>query len=101
MRGVLNHALNVFSDDFLHLGFDEVNDRCWETSPELQAWMVEQGIPDGRGLLQYHVDRLLQITDGQRRPVFWQEAYDEVRPPGRGLPPRPCQCTPPMLTRPG
>jgi len=78
--GVLRFSSSIFFDNLLHLGFDEVNEQCWETSPELQQWMIENGIEDNQALLQYHANRLLNITQPlNREPVFWQEAFDEVR----------------------
>jgi len=42
--------------------------------------MIENGIEDNQALLQYHANRLLNITQPlNREPVFWQEAFDEVR----------------------
>ena len=80
MRGILEHSADVFTDDVVHLGFDEVFESCWDTSAKLQTWMAEQGIPDYKALKQYHLDRVMAIVRPLgRQPIFWQEAFDYVR----------------------
>lgn len=36
----------VFSSEFLHLGGDEPNKKCWESKPSIAAYMKEHGIKD-------------------------------------------------------
>ena len=81
-RGIFDYAATVFTDNVVHMGFDEVFESCWDTSPELKAWMAQRGM-DYKALMQYHLDRMMAITQPLGRdPIFWQEAFDWV-PSGR------------------
>jgi len=76
VRGVLGDAAALFIDDFFHLGADEVNIPCWETSESLSEWMVEQGLTDYTQVLQYYVTRVVDLARSFNKPaIFWQEVF--------------------------
>ena len=35
---------NTFSDEFVHMGGDEVNLTCWDRKPSIKTWMKDQNI---------------------------------------------------------
>jgi hexosaminidase len=34
----------LFKDNFIHLGGDEVDTACWDSTPAVAAWMKKQGL---------------------------------------------------------
>ena len=52
----------LFIDDYLHIGGDEMNFRCWESNPNIRAFMQEQGWGFHYKLLEnYYEQRVLDI----------------------------------------
>ncbi|KAH9503394.1 hypothetical protein Btru_072905 [Bulinus truncatus] len=67
---------DIFKDDFLHLGMDEVHYMCWQSSPIIQEFMAKLGIPPGEysGLETYYSQRLLSlIRPMNKRVVIWED----------------------------
>ena len=44
MDKLVGEIKNVFGDDYLHLGGDEVKKKCWASSPDITAWLSEHNI---------------------------------------------------------
>jgi hexosaminidase len=66
----------LFPDDFLHLGGDEVDPKCWETTPSVASWMKSKGYSSDDAY-RYFVNRADQITLAQNRiPVHWEEVFN-------------------------
>ena len=84
LKGLFQEFLELFPDNFLHLGADEVPLKCWESNPLVQQLMS-----------QYHLDRPELVTDfylrkvqnivtrmsfnnssNRRAFIVWQEAHD-------------------------
>ena len=42
MRKTLGRT--VFKDNFVHLGGDEVNTGCWDSTPSVAAWLKKEGM---------------------------------------------------------
>ena len=41
MDKLVGEIKDVFADDYLHLGGDEVSKKCWANSPDITAWLAE------------------------------------------------------------
>ena len=41
VKSVLSDVGDMFSDDLLHLGGDEVNTRCWLESGAIRQWLLD------------------------------------------------------------
>jgi len=66
----------LFPDDFLHLGGDEVDTRCWTSTPAIAAWMKGKNFTADQAYM-YFVQRAHQITLAQARsPVNWEEVFN-------------------------
>ncbi|KAF0882439.1 HEXB hexosaminidase, partial [Crocuta crocuta] len=69
----------VFPDDFIHLGGDEVEFKCWESNPEIQDFMKQKGFgKDFRILESFYLQKLLDIVSTiKKRSIVWQEVFDD------------------------
>ena len=66
----------LFPEGMLHLGGDEVNTKCWTSTPKVKAWLDAKGLSADDGYA-YFVQRAASIALAQgRRPVQWVEVFD-------------------------
>jgi len=79
--GVFSDLLGVnrsglFFEDFVHLGGDEVDQACWESSAQIQQWMRTEKIPSLTGAYKYFVDKQHELARKRGKvPVAWEEVY--------------------------
>nr|KAI8748529.1 beta-hexosaminidase subunit beta-like [Biomphalaria glabrata] len=76
LRNFFDEIKDVFKDNFLHMGMDEVHYMCWESSPIIQEFLKDHGIPAGQysGLETYYSNRLLDIIRPMnKRVVIWED----------------------------
>lgn len=64
----------LFPDRYFHIGGDEVNGNQWNTNPDIQEFIIEQGLEDNHGL-QSSFNRHLQkiLTKHGKKMVGWDE----------------------------
>ncbi|VDL94788.1 unnamed protein product [Schistocephalus solidus] len=82
--GVLfSEVTKTFPENYLHLGGDEVDFTCWQSNPNLTAFMEQMHFgKDYKKLESYYIARLMsniQSLPGAEkkvRPVVWQEVFD-------------------------
>jgi hexosaminidase len=71
----------VFPDQYVHVGGDEVNPKWWQRSEAVQAFIVEHGLADERGLQNYFLHCVQQIlTSLGRQIIGWDEVLHEQMP---------------------
>jgi hexosaminidase len=69
----------LFPDELLHLGGDEVNTGCWDSTPSVSSWLKDRGLTadDGYALFVRRVGQMA-LANG-RRPVQWAEVFDHFK----------------------
>ena len=66
----------LFPDNLIHLGGDEVNTKCWTSTPAIKKWLDAHGLSADDGYA-YFVKRAASIAIAQgRRPIQWVEVFD-------------------------
>ncbi|CAF1405841.1 unnamed protein product, partial [Rotaria sp. Silwood1] len=78
MDSLLREVKSRFPSNYIHLGMDEVYDRCWLSNPNITQWMIVNNISSARGLHAYYADKILDITRNINVvPIVWQDVWDE------------------------
>ena len=77
LRDVLSEMKEVFVDDYIHLGNDEVYYDCWKSNPNITEWMNKNNLSQYNQLEAYYTSRLLKIVkDLKKKVTVWQDVYD-------------------------
>jgi hexosaminidase len=68
---------DLFPDEYVHVGGDEVNFDCWAKSKKISKWMKQHNMTDTVDLYEYFETRLLRIVDKlDKTPIVWQEVFN-------------------------
>ncbi|KAF2878772.1 hypothetical protein ILUMI_27399 [Ignelater luminosus] len=73
-----DEVTKVFPDEYLHLGADEVPFDCWESNPDIKAFMEENNIESSKQLEDYYIQKLLNISHNlTKKAIVWEEAFTD------------------------
>lgn len=77
VENVYSDLNNLFPDDMIHVGGDEVKLNCWSNSEPISQWMKDHNMTEPLELYEYFETRLLRIVDKyQKTPIVWQEVFN-------------------------
>jgi hexosaminidase len=75
----ITEMARLFTDQFFHIGGDEVNGKEWDANPKIQAFMKSHRIKNNAELQAYFSGRVQDlVTKHKKTPIGW----DEVLVPG-------------------
>eukprot|EP00824_Muranothrix_gubernata_P012901 TRINITY_DN27147_c0_g1_i1.p1 TRINITY_DN27147_c0_g1~~TRINITY_DN27147_c0_g1_i1.p1 ORF type:complete len:632 (+),score=95.95 TRINITY_DN27147_c0_g1_i1:2-1897(+) len=70
--GVLSDIAEAFSDEYVHLGGDEVDMACWAEFPHIHEFMNTHGISSFTELWGWFIERvMINATSKGIKPVYW------------------------------
>jgi hexosaminidase len=81
LDGFIGEMVDLFPDEYFHIGGDEVDPKQWNQSPAIQAFMTDHKLADAGALQSYFNQRLLKIvTDHGKRMAGWDEILQRDLP---------------------
>lgn len=69
----------AFGSGMYHGGGDEVQYDCWESTPQIKAWMASEGFANPQEAYAYFLARVAAGV-APNTPVFWQDAFERAEP---------------------
>ena len=74
---IYNELSVIFTDNFFHVGGDEIHDNCFNFSTNAQRWFAANTSRTYNDLLQYWVDQAVPIfkKPKNRRLIMWEDIY--------------------------
>ncbi|MCV2353442.1 beta-N-acetylhexosaminidase [Paucibacter sp. B2R-40] len=78
---LIGELVEIFPDQYLHIGGDEVDPTQWLASPDIRAYMATHALPDAKAL-QAHFNQKLEkiLARHGRRMVGWDEIFHPALP---------------------
>lgn len=75
VRNLFSEITQVFPDEYLHLGGDEVPFDCWQSNPQIISYMKAHGMGKRFELLENeYIAKLLAISSSlNANTIVWQE----------------------------
>lgn len=73
---LFQEIVDVFPDQYVHLGGDEVGFECWASNPDVMEYMKQNRLYSFEMLEEMFIQRIVdQIDVLNRRSLVWQEVY--------------------------
>jgi hexosaminidase len=77
LENVLREVMDIFPNEFIHIGGDEAPKRRWKESPEAQAIMEREKLADEDELQSWFIRRIGRFLNAHgRRLVGWDEILE-------------------------
>ena len=83
---VFEAVCDLFPDELVHIGGDEVNKVNWEACPKCRARMKELGLKDGKALQSWQMNRTAALLAKKgKRVIGWDEMILDGQAPERSV----------------
>lgn len=77
MKKLLAEIVEVFPDDYVHLGGDEVGFECWESAKHIQDYMKTKNITKYESLEEEYIQEIVDmVTELKHKSIVWQEVFE-------------------------
>ncbi|CAN8018678.1 unnamed protein product [Ixodes persulcatus] len=77
MTNIFREIRNVFKDEYIHLGMDEVYYACWKSSPEIRRFMEAHNFTSISQVEEYYVTRTLSnVKRLGSKYIIWQDPIE-------------------------
>ncbi|KRX03069.1 Glycoside hydrolase, superfamily [Pseudocohnilembus persalinus] len=70
---IVNSTQNLFTDDYIHLGGDEVINSCYDKRPSIKTWMKNKGMDTSNyiGLQKYYRAQQKKMLKNGKSSIYW------------------------------
>ncbi|CAG9764281.1 unnamed protein product [Ceutorhynchus assimilis] len=66
----------VFKDDFVHLGGDEVDFICWQADNNISNFMKKQNLTTYKDLESFYIQKVVNMVENlQFKSIVWEEVF--------------------------
>lgn len=73
---LFTEVASVFPESFLHLGGDEVPFQCWQSNPEIVAFMAAKNFTNYSDLENYYIAHIYSdVARLNKVPLVWEEMF--------------------------
>ncbi|XP_054475686.1 beta-hexosaminidase subunit alpha [Anoplopoma fimbria] len=78
MEKLFKEVSSVFPDSYIHIGGDEVDFSCWQSNPDIRAFMKKMGFGvDFTKLEAFYMENIVNITAAlNKTTIVWQDVFD-------------------------
>ncbi|KAL4444539.1 hypothetical protein ABPG74_016832 [Tetrahymena malaccensis] len=71
---------NLFQDQYVHMGGDEVFGSCWDQRPSIKQFMAKNNISDYNQLQVYYRNRQKKSIQANRTKIYWANEVQHIPP---------------------
>ncbi|KAK9684152.1 hypothetical protein RND81_10G190100 [Saponaria officinalis] len=75
ISGILNDLRSIFPFELFHLGGDEVNTGCWNTTPHIKQWLIDHNMTTKDAYRYFVLEAQELAISNNRTPVNWEETF--------------------------
>lgn len=77
MQNVLDEVMELFPSEYIHIGGDEANKKAWQTCPDCQKRIADEGLKDVNELQSYTIKRIERYLESHGRHIIgWDEILE-------------------------
>lgn len=77
MEKLLTEIVEVFPDNYIHIGGDEVGFECWESNAEIGDYMTKNKVQNYQMLEEIYIQRIVDTVHSlNASSVVWQEVFE-------------------------
>lgn len=74
---ILDEICEIFPDEYIHIGGDEAPKKQWESCPECQKRIRDEGLPDEEALQGYFINRIKNhLAEKGKKVITWNESLN-------------------------
>ena len=78
---IFTELSNLFPDEYVHVGGDEVESTWWDENPTIQQWMQARDMSTSQELQTWFINDLAKhLTSLGKKVIGWDEVLDEALP---------------------
>lgn len=78
MQKLLAEIVEVFPDEYVHLGGDEIDFTCWDSNQHIQDYMKAKNIDRYQKLEELYIHQIADMVNSLgRKSIVWQDVFND------------------------